>query len=105
MVNRDTQELMFDLERRLVNVPASYHHVSDPSLCPTEPELLIDPLDIEQSLLIKKLTGEQICGEEMPKFPYPEWGATNNPGEQREQLVSCIREWVALLAEDYSMSQ
>lgn len=105
LVNRDSHELLSDVEERLLNVPASYHNVSDPSTCPAEPELLIDPVNIEQSLLLKKLTGEQTCGTEMPKFPYPEWGATNNPGDQRGEFVACIREWIALLAEDYSKAQ
>jgi hypothetical protein len=90
-----------DVHTRLVGVPATYRNVQDPTLCPAEPELLIDPSDSERSLLLKKLAGTQQCGAEMPKFPYPEWGTVSNPGSQREALVQCIRDWVALLVEDY----
>ena len=38
----------------------------------------------------------------MPKFPYPEWGAINNPGDLRDEFVECIRAWATLLAEDYN---
>jgi hypothetical protein len=41
----------------------------------------------------------------MPKFPYPEWGTVANPGPQREMFMSCIREWVTLLVEDYTQAQ
>jgi hypothetical protein len=85
----------------LVNVPASYHNVPDPENCPRAPQLLVDPEDVEASLLLEKLDGTQACGVDMPKFPYPEWGTVSNPGPQREQLVQCVRDWVALLAEDY----
>jgi hypothetical protein len=102
--DRDAQQLSEGLASRLVNVPASYHNVLTPEDCPSEPELLIDPVNVEQSLLISKLNGTHACGDEMPKFPYPEWGATNNPGDQREQLVECIRAWVLLVVEDYNVS-
>jgi hypothetical protein len=94
-----------DVHTRLVGVPASYRNVVDPERCPTEPELLIDPSDVERSLLLKKLAGTQTCGAEMPKFPYPEWGTVANPGSQREAFMQCIHEWVALLVEDYKQTQ
>ena len=102
LVSSTSQQMLADVESRLVDVPASYHNVLSPALCPSEPELLVDPAGVEQSLLLKKVLGTQTCGDEMPKFPYPEWGSTNNPGEQREAFVACIRAWVMLLIEDYN---
>jgi hypothetical protein len=102
--DRETQQIPPDVESRLINAPASYHNVLSPDACPAEPELLVDPANIEQSLMLKKLTGTHVCGDEMPKFPAPEWGATNNPGTQREEFVSCIRAWVTLLVEDYNQA-
>ena len=79
---------------------ATYRSVTNPELCPSVPELLIDPVNVEQSLVLKKLSATQQCGAEMPKFPYPEWGTVANPGPRRDEWVQCIREWVALLVED-----
>jgi len=98
--DRNTQQILPDVESRLVNAPATYHNVANQETCPDEPELLVDTSRPEQSLILKKLMGTQSCGDEMPKFPYPEWGATNNPGAQRDELVACIRDWVTLLAEE-----
>jgi len=91
-----------DVHTRLVGVRATYRNVPDPERCPPEPELLVDPSDVERSLLLGKLGGTQQCGAEMPKFPYPEWGTVANPGPQRDWMVRCVRDWVALLAEDYN---
>jgi hypothetical protein len=104
LVNRETQQMLPGVESRLVNQPASYHNVLNPEACPSEPELLVDPSDPERSLVLTKLMGTHSCGDEMPKFPYPEWGATNNPGDQREDFVSCIQAWVTLLTEDYNQT-
>jgi hypothetical protein len=94
-----------DIHTRLVGVPADYRNVVDPSLCPSPPELLVDPSNVEESLILKKLMATQTCGAEMPKFPYPEWGTVANPGPQREPWVQCVRAWVALLVEDFRQSQ
>jgi hypothetical protein len=92
------------VEAQLVNVPANYRNVPDPDDCPNEPELLVDPAGVDSSLIIDKLLGTQTCGDEMPKFPYPEWGTVDYPGAEREELVDCIRDWVALLIEDYNLA-
>lgn len=102
--DRENQRILDDVEERLLNAPASYHNVLNSDECPSEPELLVDTSDVEQSLILKKLTGAQTCGDEMPKFPYPEWGATNNPGPQRDEFVSCIRDWITLLVQDSNQS-
>lgn len=94
-----------DLETRLVNVPATYHNVLHVEDCPTTPELLVDPANVEQSLLLRKLMNTQACGDEMPKSPYPEWGTVNYAGEKREEFVACLRQWTTLLAEDYNRAR
>ena len=102
--DRQAGQMMQDVEARLVGVPAGYRNVPDPENCPIEPELLVDPSNAEQSLLLKKLEGTQQCGVEMPRFPYPEWGTVANPGPDRATLVQCIRDWVSLLVEDYTQT-
>jgi hypothetical protein len=101
MWDRQANQMVADIHTRLVGVEATYRNVPDPENCPIESELLVDPSDIEQSLILKKLEGRQTCGVEMPKFPYPEWGMVATPGPRREAFVSCIRAWVVLLVEDY----
>jgi hypothetical protein len=100
--DRQAGQMPEDIHTRLVGVQATYHNVQDPEKCPPEPELLVNPSDVEQSLVLKKLEARQQCGVEMPKFPYPEWGTVANPGPEREPFVRCIRAWVALLVEDYN---
>jgi hypothetical protein len=102
--DRQASRMPDDVHTRLVAVAATYHNVQDPERCPSEPELLIDPSNIELSLIFRKLTGTQQCGAEMPKFPYPEWGTVANPGAQRAVLMQCLRDWVALLVEDYKQA-
>lgn len=104
LVNRETQQIMDDVESRLMNLPATYNNVLSPAACPSVPELVVDPVDVEQSLILKKLMGTHTCGDEMPKFPAIEWGSTNNPGTQRDEFVACIRAWVTLLVEDYNQA-
>jgi hypothetical protein len=103
--NRQENQMVPDIETRLVGVPASYRNVPDLENCPIEHELLVDPSDVERSLLLAKLEARQTCGVEMPKFPYPEWGNVATPGPDREAFVRCIRAWVALLVEDYTQTQ
>lgn len=103
--DRQAGRMVADIEARVVNVPAGYRNVPDPANCPPVPELLVDTSDIERSLILAKLEARQQCGVEMPKFPYPEWGTVANPGPEREAFVRCIREWVALLVEDYTQAQ
>jgi hypothetical protein len=103
--NREQNQIIADVEARLVGVPASYRNVPDLENCPLEHELLVDPSDVERSLLLAKLEARQTCGVEMPKFPYPEWGSVAQPGPDREAFMRCIRDWVALLAEDYTQTQ
>lgn len=103
--NRQANRMIEDVEARLVGVPASYRNVPDLENCPLEHELLVDPTNIENSLILRKLEARQLCGVEMPKFPYPEWGTVATPGPDRAAFVSCIRSWVALLVEDYTQAQ
>lgn len=103
--DRRAGQLAADVEARLVGVPAGYRNVPDPENCPSVPELLVDPSDIERSLILAKLEARHQCGVEMPRFPYPEWGTVANPGPEREALVACIRDWIALLVEDYTQAQ
>jgi hypothetical protein len=103
--DRQAGRMPDDVHTRLLNVRATYHNVPDPERCPPEPQLLIDPSDIEKSLVLIKLVGTQQCGVEMPRFPYPEWGTVANPGPQREAMVQCVREWVARVAEDFKQTQ
>jgi hypothetical protein len=105
MWDRQTNQMVEDIHTRLVGVEATYRNGPDPENCPIEGELLVNPSDIEQSLILKKLEARQACGVEMPKFPYPEWGTVANPGPQRAMFMSCVREWVALLVEDYNQAQ
>ena len=102
--NRDEQQIMDGLEQRLLNAPAEYHNVLT-GQCPAEPELLVDTSDVDNSLILEKLLGTHECGDDMPKFPYPEWGTVANPGPRREEFVDCIRSWLTLLAEDYNQSR
>lgn len=98
--NRETMQMADGIEARLLDLPATYNNVLSPETCPPVPELIVNTADLEQSLILKKLMGTQTCGDEMPKFPAPEWGATNNPGEQRSEFVACIRSWVTLLVQE-----
>jgi hypothetical protein len=102
--NRDEQRLMDGLEASLINKPAEYHNVLSGD-CPSEPELLVDTSDVERSLILKKLLGTQSCGDDMPKFPYPEWGTVANPAPGRDEFIDCIRQWLTLLVDDYNQSR
>lgn len=73
------------VEQRLIGVPASYENVDvSPENCPVNnPELLVDPNDIDNSLLLTKLRNEQTCGTGMPV-----------PFITRIPEYDCIRAWV-----------
>jgi hypothetical protein len=103
--NRAAGQMVSDIEGRLVNVPATYQNVEDPQNCPSEAELLIDPVNVEESLILKKVLATHDCGLEMPRFPFPEWGSVSTPGERREEFIECLTAWVTLLAEDYDQAQ
>lgn len=74
------------VEDRLVGVPATYDNVEvGLENCPTDnPELLIDPNDIENSLLLTKVLNQQACGYGMP-MPYIAPPATED--------LDCLRAW------------
>jgi hypothetical protein len=101
---REAARIPDDVHTSLVGVRATYRNVPDPERCPSNAELRVDPSNIEASLLLSKLDGTQACGVEMPKFPYPEWGTAENPGPQRAGMIQCVRDWVALLVEDYAQT-
>lgn len=73
------------VEDRLLGVPASYANVSNPEDCPEQPELLIDPENPAQSLLLTKIHGTHQCGDGMP-VPNPPGLAANDR--------DCIESWV-----------
>src|SRR5690606_9904036 len=49
----------------LIGLEAAYN-VFDPEACPTTPELIIDPVNPQQSLILAKVRGEFSCGDPMP---------------------------------------
>lgn len=51
----------------LIGLGAAYEGVHNPEACPTTPELIIDPANPLQSLILKKVRGEQSCGDPMPQ--------------------------------------
>lgn len=71
---------------RVLNAPATYADVSDMENCPDPPELLIDPENPEQSLLLTKLLGTHSCGEAMP--------VPNPPSALDDDAIECIRSWI-----------
>lgn len=71
------------VENRLLNVPAKYENVRDPENCPQEPELLLDPNDLEASLMLTKLNGSFACGDPMPQ---------GLPLKANE--IDCVRQWL-----------
>jgi hypothetical protein len=101
---REAARIPDDVPASLVGARATYHNVPDPERCPSPAELRVDPSNVGASLLLSKLDGTHTCGVEMPKFPYPEWGTAENPGPQRAGMIQCIRDWVALLVEDYAQA-
>src|SRR5690606_10788598 len=70
----------------LIGLEAVYL-IEDPdeaATCPTTPELIIDPANPLQSLLLKKIRGEQTCGDPMPLTTPLDEGA-----------IQCFEEWTA----------
>jgi hypothetical protein len=75
----------------LISVPAAYS-VADRQNCPDPRELRVDPDDIDDSLLLKKLDGRFGCGEMMPNVELPEWTSENRPAS-----LACVRAWLVQL--------
>lgn len=67
----------------LIGLEATYMvtDLEKPS-CPTTPELIIDPANPLQSLILKKIRGEQTCGDPMPQTIPLDEGA-----------IQCFEEW------------
>lgn len=79
---------------RIYNRPAvSYGEVNDPENCPVDsPELLLDPSDVEKSLLLTKLLGTHSCGKAMP--------VPNPPKALSDSEIACVRSWLRGLIEE-----
>jgi len=75
----------------LIGVPAAYS-VQDRENCPNPRELRVDPDNIDESLLLKKLDGRFSCGELMPNVELPEWSTENRPAS-----LACVRAWLTQL--------
>jgi hypothetical protein len=73
------------LAQALMGVPANYDLVADSSACPkSNPELLINPTDPSESLVIKKITDTQACGVKMPNSSTP----------LTQDQINCFVSWV-----------
>jgi hypothetical protein len=75
----------------LIGVPAAYN-VADRENCPNPRELRVDPDNIENSLVLKKLDGRFSCGELMPNVELPEWTSETRPAS-----LACVRAWLTQL--------
>lgn len=74
------------LGQSLINKPANYNLVADPTSCPqATPELLINPGAPSESLILKKIIGTQACGVKMPNV-------TN--GDLTQAEIDCFVNWV-----------
>ncbi len=75
------------LVARLVDQPANYDTVDfNKDQCPvSNPELLVDSQNPNESLLIKKIEDRQACGRRMPYGVSP--GFT-------DESIACIKDWV-----------
>jgi hypothetical protein len=73
---------------RIVDVDAQYEGVRDDTNCPMPPEKIVDTAMPMQSLIIKKLTDTQECGEPMPGTGL----------ELPEQDLACLLDWANNLA-------
>lgn len=72
----------------LMNKPANYELVADPTTCPTaNPELLINSAAPSESLIIKKVMGTNACGQKMPNTTAPELQPT-------QAEIDCLVSWV-----------
>lgn len=65
----------------------AYSEVDDPENCPEQKELLLDPSDVERSLVLTKLTGAHACGDSMP-IPNP-------PSALESNEIDCVRSWLS----------
>jgi hypothetical protein len=79
-----------DRETWLLDRPASYSGVTDASLCPAVPELLVDTENPNESLILKKIEGRQECGATEPITQTMLFTATD---------AECVGDWVFWLAE------
>lgn len=76
-------------ERVLTGHAIAYDLTIDPENCPTEPEPLLDPDNLDQSLLLTKILGTQQCGDIMPPT-----------GKLSEAEIDCMRSWLEHLARE-----
>jgi len=73
------------VESRLYNVDAKYENISSGNLdCPTTPEKLIVPGNLQGSLMYTKVNGGHACGSKMP-----------NVGTMNEEQIACYNDWLA----------
>ncbi|OQX66770.1 MAG: hypothetical protein B6A08_18790 [Sorangiineae bacterium NIC37A_2] len=72
------------VESRVVGVDASYDGASGD--CPSTPEKLIDPSDLQKSLLWTKVNGGHACGDKMPSV-----------GTLTPDQVDCYNDWLETL--------
>ena len=79
--------------QRIYGMPAvSYGEANDAENCPVDsPELLLDPNDVEKSLLLTKLLGTHSCGKAMP--------VPNPPKALSDSEIACVRSWLRALIE------
>ncbi len=77
-----------DIAQNVLGVQAAYAGVTDPENCPATPELIVDPNNVEESLLLKKLLGTYSCGSAMP---------VGLPLEADQ--IECIREWALTISQ------
>ncbi len=69
----------------LIGEPADYEIVTDQSSCPTDdPELLIDPEEPSESLILKKINNTHACGQSMPSTGM----------SLSQDQIDCFTEWV-----------
>ncbi|MFO7179997.1 MAG: hypothetical protein DIU78_014970 [Pseudomonadota bacterium] len=72
---------------RMKNVPATNDSVANPGTC-APGEKLIDPINVDNSVLLKRLNGTQSCGSSMPQGLAPLTAAE----------MTCVRNWVMSVA-------
>lgn len=76
-----------DFPNDLIGLAATYPApANDLGTCPNPPELIIDPDDPMNSLLLKKLRNEQACGDGMP--------AQYDLKKLEPDQIQCFEDWV-----------